>query len=72
VTFKLAGPPIYSCQHWIADVDGRVFRVAASGEAWLPRTELRADVAAVAASWRRLETPPAPPARRRWWPFGAK
>jgi hypothetical protein len=68
VTFKVANSKIHSCQHWIADIDGRVFRIAEGGESWLPREELQANVAAVAASWRRLE---APASKRRWWPFGS-
>jgi hypothetical protein len=82
VHFVTAGRPMQAAARWMADTDGTVFRVAASGGPWVPQEALLADAKQALTTLRRLD-PPAPaasepppattramPRKRTWWPFG--
>ena len=83
IQFVTGGRPIQAAARWMADTDGAVFRVAASGGPWIPKEALLADAEQVVTSLRRLDPPaaarpeskaaPAPSPvkpKRTWWPFG--
>lgn len=78
VRFTSPAGPMQCAARWMADTDGVVFRIAASGGAWIPKESLLADAERASSSLRRLDPPaPAPePTRkdavkpkRTWWPF---
>lgn len=81
ITFTTANGPTHAVARWMADTDGTVFRVAASGGPWIPKEALRADAEQVLSSLRRLDSPAeeakeepaaeeAVKPKRKWWPFG--
>jgi hypothetical protein len=55
VRFHSGADYVHSVMWWFVDTDGQVFRVAAAGPQFVPRSELTAHVEAVVGSWRRLE-----------------
>ena len=78
VRFTTPAGPTQSAARWMADTDGAVFRIAASGGTWLPEESLLEDAEQALRSLRRLD-PPAPlpepkpldavKPKRTWWPF---
>lgn len=81
IRFVTANGPTQAVARWMADTDGTVFRVAASGGPWIPKAALLADAEQVLQSLRRLDPPeveakPEAPReeaakpKRKWWPFG--
>jgi hypothetical protein len=82
VRFTGDAGPMRSAARWMADTDGVVFRVSASGGAFLSEKSLLADAEQALASLRRFDPPAAPRPRpvtphedsakpkRTWWPFG--
>jgi hypothetical protein len=81
IRFTTENGPTHAVARWMADTDGTVFRVAASGGPWIPKEALRADAEQALNSLRRLDPPtvaakeeaPAEEAvkpKRKWWPFG--
>ena len=78
VHFMTPAGPMQCAVRWMADTDGAVFRVAASGGAWIPKASLLADAEQALRSLRRLDPPPPAPEptprdavkpKRTWWPF---
>jgi hypothetical protein len=81
IRFVTENGPTQAVARWMADTDGTVFRVAASGGPWIPKEALLADAEQALQSLRRLD-PPAVEAtsgapredaskpKRKWWPFG--
>ncbi|MEO5728494.1 MAG: hypothetical protein ABI134_12660, partial [Byssovorax sp.] len=77
VRFTTNAGPMQCAIRWMADTDGAVFRIAASGTAWIPKESLLADAEQALSSLRRLDPPapaPEPPQdsvkpKRTWWPF---
>ena len=79
VRFTTPAGPTQSAARWMADTDGAVFRIAASGGTWIPEDSLLEDAEQALSSLRRLDPPapllPDPPAldavkpKRTWWPF---
>jgi hypothetical protein len=77
VRFTTPAGPMQCAARWMADTDGTVFRIAASGGAWIPEESLLADAEQALSSLRRLDPPapaPEPPQdsvkpKRTWWPF---
>ena len=81
IRFTTENGPTQAVALWMADTDGTVFRVAASGGPWIPKEALLADAEQALQSLRRLDPPAVepkeepPPAaeakpKRKWWPFG--
>ena len=81
IRFTTENGPTQAVALWMADTDGTVFRVAASGGPWIPKEALLADAEQALQSLRRLDPPAVepkeepPPAaeakpKRNWWPFG--
>ncbi len=81
IRFTTDNGPTHAVARWMADTDGTVFRVAASGGPWIPKEALRADADQALGSLRRLDPPGIEPGeamptaevvkpRRTWWPFG--
>lgn len=77
VRFTTNAGPMQCAIRWMADTDGAVFRIAATGGAWIPKESLLADAEQASSSLRRLDPPapaPEPPQdsvkpKRTWWPF---
>ena len=81
IRFTTDNGPTHAVARWMADTDGTVFRVAASGGPWIPRAELLADAEQALGSLRRLDPPVVEPKveaspvtvkkkpKRTWWPF---
>lgn len=78
VRFTTHAGPMQSAARWMADTDGAVFRIAASGGTWIPEQSLLLDAEQALSSLHRLDAPaPAPEPtprdavkpKRTWWPF---
>jgi len=78
VRFTTPAGPMQCAARWMADTDGAVFRIAASGGTWIPQESLLLDAEQALSSLRRLDPPaPAPEPtlkdavkpKRTWWPF---
>jgi hypothetical protein len=61
VRFQAHGAPRQEQQIWFTDRDRSVFRIGVDAPSDYAQAELRAEVAAVRQSWRRLSP------KRRWW-----
>jgi len=66
VRFQANGAPRQEQQTWFTDSDRSVFRIGVDAPSDYAKAELRAEVATVRESWRRLSP------KRRWWQIRSK